>query len=156
MTTIGIDPGTKTGIAIYRDGKLAELRTIAPSEFEALLVEVRPLLVIFEDSRLQSNVFPRPGTKPAAMRKIARNVGEIDGLCRDIERLCEMYDVECIGVSPQRKGCKLGAEPFGAITGWTGRSNPHTRDAAMVAHPYRRVAHDGFRPHATRRRGAAR
>ena len=134
-TTIGIDPGQRTGVAIYRDGKLCELRTVAPAEIEALIVEHAPALVVFEDSRMQSPVFSR-GTSPRAMLKIARNVGEIDQLCRQIEDICKRLVVPRIGVSPLRKGSKLTAERFAKVTGWQGRSNQHERDAAMCAFRY--------------------
>ena len=42
MTLIGIDPGKATGIAIYRDAALCELRTVRPEQVEAVLVEMRP------------------------------------------------------------------------------------------------------------------
>ncbi|MAT70391.1 MAG: hypothetical protein CMJ58_12800 [Planctomycetaceae bacterium] len=138
MTTIGLDPGQRTGVAIYRDGKLCELRTVAPAEIEALIVEHAPALVVFEDSRMQSPVFSR-GTNPRAMLKIARNVGEIDQLCRQIDDMSKRLGAECVGVSPLRKGSKLTAARFAKVTGWPGRSNQHERDAAMVAWPYRRL-----------------
>ena len=134
-TTIGIDPGKATGIAIYRDAALCELRTVAPAEIEALIVEHAPALVVFEDSRMQSPVFSR-GTSPRAMLKIARNVGEIDQLCRQIEDICKRLVVPRIGVSPLRKGSKLTAARFAKVTGWQGRSNQHERDAAMCAFRY--------------------
>ena len=33
-TTIGIDPGQRTGVAIYRDGKLCELRTVSLADID--------------------------------------------------------------------------------------------------------------------------
>lgn len=134
-TTIGLDPGQRTGVAICRDGKLCELRTVSPADIEALIVEHAPALVVFEDSRMQSPVFSR-GTNPRAMLKIARNVGEIDQLCRQIEDICKRLVVPRIGVSPLRKGSKLTAARFAKVTGWQGRSNQHERDAAMCAFRY--------------------
>ena len=134
-TTIGLDPGQRTGVAICRDGKLCELRTVSPADIEALIVEHAPALVVFEDSRMQSPVFSR-GTSPRAMLKIARNVGEIDQLCRQIEDICKRLVVPRIGVSPLRKGSKLTAARFAKVTGWQGRSNQHERDAAMCAFRY--------------------
>ena len=150
-TLIGIDPGKHTGIAIYRDGALCELHTLSPDMIEALLVRVRPDLVVFEDSRKQSPVFSR-GVSARATLKIARNVGEIDQLCRQIEDMCRRHGLESVGVSPLRKGAKLDAARFAQITDWTARSNQHERDAAMVAHQYRRAAPQPFAPHTTRRR----
>ena len=133
---IGIDPGQRTGIAVYRDGALDRLLTLSPEQVEPMLASVRPSLVAFEDSRQQSAVFAR-GTNHRATLKIARNVGEIDQLCRQIEAECNRLGIECVGVSPLRKGAKLNAERFRALTDWAGRTNQHMRDAAMVAWPYR-------------------
>lgn len=139
MTTIiGIDPGQRTGVAIYRSGELCDLRTIAPMEFAAILEEIRPHVVMFEDSRLIKPIFRR-GTNPLASLKIARNVGEIDRLCRDIMGECERRGIPAISVSPKGKGSKRNAAQFKALTGWLGRSNQHERDAAMVAWPSRRM-----------------
>lgn len=134
---IGIDPGQRTGVAVYRDGALIELRTVSPDQIAGVLEELAPELVVFEDSRKQSAVFIR-GTNARSMLKIARNVGEVDQLCRQIEALCDRMRIACVGVSPLRKGAKLSAARFCAMTGWPGRSNQHERDAAMVAWPYRR------------------
>ena len=40
-------------------------------------------------------------------------------------------------VGPKHKGAKLDAEQFAKVTGWTGSSNQHERDADMVAWQYR-------------------
>lgn len=135
---IGIDPGKQTGIAVYHDGVLVQLRTVSPIEVAEVLRESGATRVVMEDSRLQSAVFPR-AVGPRAMLKIARNVGEIDQICRRIEAVCETAGIELIRVSPQRKGAKLNAARFREITGWTGRSNQHERDSAMCAWPYRRA-----------------
>ncbi len=57
MVLIGIDPGSNTGAALYRDGELRALRTIAPVEIHTLIASVTPDIVVFEDSRLQSRVW---------------------------------------------------------------------------------------------------
>ena len=144
-TLIGIDPGKNTGVAIYRSGALHQLRTLSPDMIEALLVRVRPDLVVYEDSRKQSHVFSR-GVSARATLKIARNVGEVDMLCRQIEDMCRRHGLDSLGVSPLRKGAKVDAERFAVVTGWTERSNQHERDAAMVAHPYRRAELGKARP----------
>lgn len=51
--------------------------------------------------------------------------------------ICAKLEIPAHGISPTRKGAKVDAERFAAITGWEGSSNEHTRDAAMVAWPYR-------------------
>ena len=130
---LGIDPGVQTGVAFYRKGKLCALQTIAPEDFADLLQRECPQQVVLEDSRLQSTVFPKPKLSRQAMLKVARNVGMIDGMCRAFTIACERADIPCTGISPRQKGGKLKAPAFVQLTGFTGRSNPHERDAAMVA-----------------------
>lgn len=145
---IGIDPGLKTGIAIFVKGGLEELRTISPWEIPALISrqqEDRGIKrVIYEDSRLQSHIFSahKPGSRAlgqAQKLKIARNVGQIDGWCCLIAQVCAERGITCHGISPAAKGAKLDAKRFEGVTGWQGRSNEHERDAAMVAWRYRRA-----------------
>ena len=135
---LGIDPGANTGVASYIGGKLVHLCTISPVEIADKLESVRPSRVVFEDSRLQSHVWTTSTSKPAAA-KMARNLGEIDAWCKLIVAVCAGLDIPAHSVSPLGKGNKLAADQFQRITGWTGPSNQHERDAAMVAWPYRGV-----------------
>jgi len=139
MTLIGIDPGAHTGMAVYHDGALCHLLTLDPWDIALQLAHRKPQRVVFEDSRLTSPVWSR-GTTPAARIKIARNVGQVDAWCNYITAACAGLGIAAHGISPKHKGAKLDAAQFKAATGWAGASNQHTRDAAMVAHPYRRAA----------------
>ena len=141
MVLIGIDPGSNTGAALYRDGELRALRTIAPVEIHALILKLVPDVVVFEDSRLQSRVWTGNKLRPGAASKVARDVGRIDAWCDLIEAVCKPLRISCHGVSPKGKGSKLDADQFRQVTGWVGRSNQHERDSAMVAWPYRRALH---------------
>jgi len=134
---IGIDPGVNTGVALIVNGQIKALRTILPWGIEHELTTTRPARVVFEDSRLQSHTWSNAPTKAAAA-KIARNVGEIDAWCKLIVGICDRLNIPAHGISPKKKGAKTKPDEFKTITGWTGPSNEHTRDAAMVAWPYRR------------------
>jgi hypothetical protein len=136
MTVLGIDPGKHTGVAIFRNGALTELRATDPNGVAALLDEIQPDRVVFEDSRLTRATWSR-GVSPAAMRKIARNVGQIDAWCSQLVDLCAVRGIVAHGISPKNKGAKLSAVQFMKLTGYAGRTNQHQRDAAMVAWPYR-------------------
>ena len=133
---LGIDPGSNTGLATYIGGKLVHLDTIAPVEIAARIELARPTRVVFEDSRLLSYTWTTIKSRPAAL-KMARNVGEVDAWCKLIVAVCEQFSIQAHGISPKGKGAKVNAEQFTRVTGWTGASNEHTRDAAMVAYPYR-------------------
>ncbi len=136
MILLGIDPGQHTGLAIFDGGRLAELRTITPVEIDRAITSIMPGRVIFEDSRLQSHLWTT-STAKATLAKIARNVGEVDALCKLIVAVCESLNIPAHSVSPLGKGSKMAADQFQRITGWDGPSNQHCRDAAMVAWPYR-------------------
>lgn len=141
MSVVGIDPGQATGLAVYDKGKLICMYTVSADELEPWLAQNPPHLVIFEDSRKTSKTFTAAkGVSAAAALKIARNVGEIDRLCKDIEAMCKRMGFEAYGVAPLAKGSKVKAADFGQITGWKTRSSQHARDAAMVAWPYRNKA----------------
>ena len=135
-TILGIDPGANTGVAHIVGGELIKLQTIAPHEIERTLREAAPDRVVFEDSRLQSHVWTT-STSKAAASKMARNLGEIDAWCSLITAVCGELGIPAHGISPLGKGHKMSADQFERITGWTGRSNQHERDGAMVAWPYR-------------------
>ena len=133
---IGIDPGTHTGVAIYRDGALFDLLTIEPFQLAETIAAISPARVVFEDSRLQSHTWSRK-LSAAAQLKIARDVGQIDAWCRLIVAACERLGIPAHGISPKHKGAKLNSAQFAALTGWTSRSNEHARDAACVAWQFR-------------------
>lgn len=138
MTLMGIDPGRKTGVAVFAGGKLFGLYTTDPNGVAAMLDRYNPDRVIFEDSRLTRPTWAR-SVSPAAMRKIARNVGQVDAWCSQLVDLCAARGIVAHGISPKGKGAKLNAERFAKATGWTSRCNSHERDACMVAWPYRRA-----------------
>ena len=136
---IGIDPGTNTGVAIYRDGALFDLLTIEPFQLAETIADLSPARVVFEDSRLQSHTWRRGIHNTPAQLKIARDVGQIDAWCRLIVATCERLGIPAHGISPKNKGAKLDAEQFKALTGWSGRSNQHERDGAALAWQFRRA-----------------
>lgn len=137
-TIVGVDPGTTTGVAVYRDGNLHALHSSTHHELDALITVLAPDMLLFEDSRLQSAVWTARSQSRAQALKIARNVGMVDQMCADIEEVCRLRGVVYVGLSPLDKGSKVDAAAFKALTGWDKQSNQHCRDAAMLAWPYRR------------------
>ena len=139
VRVIGIDPGVNTGVAIFTDGRLVGMCTITPFYVAAVLDEIRPWLVVVEDSRLQSHIWTGPKAHGAAALKVARNVGMVDWMCACIQDACETREIVFHAVSPRAKGGKVAAAGFRALTGWRKRCSQHARDAAMLAWPYRRA-----------------
>jgi hypothetical protein len=135
---LGIDPGASTGVATFIDGDLVQLDTITPGKIERTIRDAMPTRVVFEDSRLETRAW-NARTKAAygAALATARSLGQVDAWCRLITEVCGELGIPAHGISPTAKGAKVQADRFAIITGWKGSSNEHTRDAAMVAWPYR-------------------
>lgn len=139
MIILGIDPGANAGIAVFSGGRLETLLTISPHHISQFIRESGAARVIFEDSRLTSHVFTTVKSRPVAL-SMARKVGQVDAWCTLIQLVCGELDIPGHGISPKGKGAKLDAKAFARATGWLASSNEHTRDAAMVAWPYRGAA----------------
>jgi hypothetical protein len=139
MIILGIDCGESTGLAWYENGKLIRLETVNPMNIPNFYgIDT----VVIEDSRLQKHVWCGEHLPVAQRLKIARDIGRIDMQCGLISRLCSIHEIPIIMLSPKQKGAKVRKEMFEQITGWTKKSNPHTRDAAMVAWPYRNLRNE--------------
>jgi hypothetical protein len=138
---LGVDPGTKTGVATFIDGSLHQIQTMSHADLIKLLVEGtingRVTAVVYEDSTLQKHVWHRTGLTAPAMMRVARSVGMVDGMCREIYRVCGEQGIPTAPLSPLNKGSKLSAGQFKQHTGWQPRTNQHGRDAAMVAWSHR-------------------
>ncbi len=138
---LGIDPGAHTGLATFEDGQLTALDTIVPLQLERTIRAAMPDRVIYEDSRLQTRAWTAQSKAArGAALATARDLGQVDAWCHLILSICEELGIPCHGISPAAKGPKRDAANFAAYTGWTGRSNQHCRDAAMVAWPFRGAA----------------
>ncbi len=139
MVIIGIDPGEQTGIAIFRNLKLASLDTIKPEEIQDWLTVFHERekieRVIYEDNRLTRFIFSAAkhnDKSPAYGRKIARNVGQNGAWGKVIDYTCGKLGIISHGISPKGKGEKISAEKLFELTGYAESSNQHKRDAAMV------------------------
>lgn len=134
MGTIGrvcIDPGMRNGIAIFSQGKLVETMTMTPIGLVDYLRELSSgSLVLFEDSRMQSGVWSAKKARTLkAKMKIARDVGSVDSWCY----LIKLIRPDATGVSPKNKGRKILKDEFKIIyPEYSGRTNQHERDAAML------------------------
>lgn len=137
---IGIDPGEKTGFAVW-DGASRAFREVATLPLWKALEEVkrwnyacasqgRALLVVFEDAR-KRNWFP-------AERNNAEYRGRLmgAGAAKRDARIWEEY-LEAAGITfearkPQAGMTKWNADYWAHITGWKGRTSEHARDAALL------------------------
>lgn len=131
--SIGIDPGQHTGFAIYsiQQRKIVELRTVdfwgAYSQVCAFQpIEISRVVVEVPDTKHVWQQMPK-GTK--AIQRQAVNVG---GVIREAQLLAEglmRAGYKVVRVNP--RGKRTHAE-FCKFTGWTGKTNQHCRDAALL------------------------
>ena len=129
---VGIDPGVFTGFAIWSrsDKKLTDVQT---TTITAAMTMIRLMhgygslhSVVFEDARLRTWF----GSKG---REALMGAGSIKRDCSIWQEfLSGLESVPFKPVSPQDKGVKVNAERFARLTGWTGRTSEHGRDAAML------------------------
>ena len=140
MLIIGIDPGKNTGIAIY-DPTRKVLTEVYMAKFWDAVELMRGL------SRQDTVVIELPASKhvhhdeavnKGAIQRTGVNVGSV---IRESELLIELAGILKLPCIIQRPGGKTKAKAFKKITGWTGRTNQHNRDAGMLCYGMSISAH---------------
>ena len=134
MLWIGIDPGTKTGLAVWDDrGKaLVELETLmihdALLKVESISKESQGnVFVIFEDAR-QRTWFGKDKNTNAKLQ----GAGSIKRDCAIWDDFLTDYGIPFRAVPPQKGGTKWDERYFKMVTGWKGKTSNHARDAAVL------------------------
>ena len=126
---IGIDPGTHTGIAVY-DKAAKEIIYIKTVTIVEAIDKVRELksgisLVRFEDARLR-RWYGNSG------REQLQGAGSIKRDCTIWEEFLKAEKIPFEAVAPRNIMTKMEAGYFAKLTGYTGRTSEHSRDAAML------------------------
>ena len=133
MTYIGIDPGKRTGFAVWqRDAKyLAEVDTMSITQamerirMMAAVLGKDNIRLFIEDARKRTWF----GTKG---REVLKGAGSI---CRDStiwQDWCEEQGFVYQMIAPRYNTTKLTAAQFRTLPGWQGRTTEHGRDAACL------------------------
>ncbi len=131
---IGIDPGVDTGLAVYDEGecRIKELHTFMIHQaMEAVITLYRlakigdqPFLVVVEDARLRK-WFGKTG------REKLQGAGSVKRDSKIWADFLKDKGVPFRMVPPKGGATKVDASLFAKMTGYTGRSSEHSRDAAM-------------------------
>lgn len=126
---IGIDPGVTTGIAIADDdGRLVQVTSCGIiAAMDIVRIYAPDVLVIFEDARLRT-WFGAKGTEAL------QGAGSVKRDASIWEEFLQSMQVPYQAIKPQKGSTKWPADRFKALTGWSGRTNEHARDAAMLVH----------------------
>ena len=131
MICIGIDPGTHTGVAVWdtREGKFLSLETL-PIHKALLRVLVltsdQVAEVVFEDAR-QRTWFGKGDTNAKS-----QGAGSVKRDCSIWEDFCRDYGIPFQAKPPVKGATKVTSDYFKMVSGWTGRTSEHARDAAML------------------------
>lgn len=135
MIHIGIDPGVKTGFAVWDSEKQGFLEISTCTITEAMnrviihrnmaLVSGKELMLHIEDARLRK-WYGNSG------REKLQGAGSVKRDSKIWEDFCKENDIEYRMVDPKNNRTKVNKEYFNKITGWTKQTTDHARDAAMM------------------------
>lgn len=127
---IGIDPGTKTGVAKSRDGELYALYSMCIFEALAFVIGASidyDVLVIFEDAR-KRKWFGKSG------REKLQGAGSIKRDCAIWEETLTLYNIPFLAKAPEKGTTKWNKKMFQKVTGYEGETNEHMRDAGILVY----------------------
>ena len=136
----GIDPGESTGLAIWDGASRAFLEVATLPLWQALervgawAVQCKeqgtPLVVVFEDARKRT-WFPREKSN-AEYRGRLMGAGAAKRDAKIWEEYLTAHGIAFEARKPQPGMTKWDADYWMRITGWTGRTSNHARDAALL------------------------
>jgi len=136
---IGIDPGTKTGVAVW-DCLLKDFTMIGTFAVVEAIDKLRPTLLKRSDVLIRCE---NPNTwKPFGNMSRKESDSRLQGagsVKRDFaiwNEVASYYDVAFEPVKLQGTLKKLSPETFGRMTGYKKRTSEHARDAAMLVYKY--------------------
>ena len=137
---IGIDTGVNTGFAVAIDsGNGGDLQKVECLSITQAMANINDLVtehgkenikLYIEDARLR--------TWFTGGREKAQGVGSVKRDAQIWESWCKEQDLNYIMIHPKANATKTKADVFKKRTGWSGRTNEHARDAAMLV--FRRIA----------------
>ncbi len=136
-TYIGIDPGVKTGYALWRDDTLHVSTTTfwamaGTLEQFANIHEPETVTVVIEDPNLNRPVWfnGKGANNHATALKVAQSVGSNKRDAQLLIELAESLGFDVCRIRPTKQ--KWNRQTFERITGYTSRTSEHGRDAARL------------------------
>lgn len=135
MIIYGVDPDSeKFGVAVYRDGVLAELKMLQLVDLVTLANSAPgETLVSIENVMINQFVYTRnQKASKAAQSTVAMRIGRCQQAQVELQRMLDHYEIPYVLHRPQAGNWSDKRELFQKITGWQGNSNPDTRAAAFM------------------------
>ena len=131
---IGIDTGVHTGFAVAFDhgegGELQKVQSLSITQAMQSVLEyedehdLKDIMLYIEDARKR--------TWFTGGREKAQGVGSVKRAAQIWEDWCKEQGINFKLIHPAANATKKKVEDFTRMTGWTGRTNEHGRDAAML------------------------
>ena len=133
---IGIDPGVNTGLAVW-DADAQQFAEVTTTTIVAAMDIVlhyagqgRAVTLYAEDAR-QRKWIPREASL-SQFKGRAMGAGSVKRDCSIWEEFAKHHVLPLVLVPPRKGMTKWDAAYFAKVTGWTGRTSDHARDAAML------------------------
>lgn len=133
LYSIGIDPGKQTGFAVYniqfdRFDRIETL-TFWSAFGQVLMYDPRLVSRVVIELPDSKHVWHKDASTTKAIQRQAVNVG---GVLREAELFAEGIRNAGYKVLTTNPRGKTDSRIFEKITGWTGRTNQHERDAGLL------------------------
>ena len=143
MIFVGIDTGVHTGYAVY-DSRIQQLTAVGTDKIHNVMQLVSGLCVVAEEKGEKMRVRIEDARKRTwygfhtAKEDRARlqGAGSVKRDAQIWEDFLKDLGVDFEMVAPKNNATKLTAESFRKLTGWTGKTNEHGRDAAMLVYGF--------------------
>lgn len=134
---IGIDPGTKTGYAVYDrlTKQLLEVKTVSAHEAWDRIRTMKHvygadnILVRWEDCRLRK-------WYGNAGKERLKGVGSVERDCSLWQDFLKREGIRNQEVAPKNIKTKATPDYFAKLTGWDKSSSEHSRDAALLVYGF--------------------
>ncbi|NNH36546.1 hypothetical protein HLH12_13585 [Acinetobacter sp. NIPH 2377] len=139
---IGIDTGVHTGFAVAFDhgegGVLQNVESLSITQAMQSVLEfedehdLKDIMLYIEDARQRKwfgNMDERQAKSGAGVRE---GIGSVKRDAQIWEDWCTEQGLNFKMIHPAANATKMKAAEFTRKTGWTGRTNEHARDAAML------------------------
>ena len=144
MKSLGIDPGSRTGIAVLDldTGEYEIVETIdrkrARARIQTIIEADTEIRIVGIEYQERTHIYERPGVSVFGHMKIAQNVEKNRQAARDLLSLEPMYPwIKFYPMDPKKIGLrtKLSKELIESIYGYPAdqRTSSHSRDAIMLA-----------------------
>lgn len=136
---IGVDPGVKTGLAVWDRDKRSLVRVetlpaLRAMEFVRSAASAGSGIELwFEDARQRNGYYGGMDAKQAKHGAgVREGVGSVKRDCSLWQEFCEMHKVPYLALKPAAGTTKLDRQEFAGFTKWIGVTSQHARDAAML------------------------